>query len=449
MSDPYARRAAARPQVSRAAARAAARRARRRRQLWIVGTLAVALLVLLSGWGALAVIRNIGDGSGQDDTAGGQRAEKDLLADPAKALLDPATAKQLAAGNWFQTRNATTDDVREREFICQAQRFADPAGLRTWVRVLRNPNNLDTATQYVEVSTDTSNASAAYKTITGWLSDCNSPQTWLVNSWVIKGLGEKGVMAVFRVPYKGKTAYRTLSVVNSGPATMVLEHHRIAAQPPDSAKMLAGATAAMQRICAETGSPCGDGKPTLQWQLLPTTEPPGFMAPMDLPVVGDIDKPWVGVKASNRDGTGCEKLDVKAAKATKSGVRTYVVPEAATAKEVPPEFGLDMMVAQFANYSTANRFVVDVINRVDDCKKNFSTASVERTAKIRDRGISGQTWRLQYDTGQGKLTYRVGIVRVNERAVYVMFPVLDDLDVSDATFAQVVIRAGERSLYFR
>jgi hypothetical protein len=449
MSDPAGPSRTLGPRGSRAAARAARRKQRRRQQQLIAGGVAAALLIGGGGWAAMAAG---GDDGGKANEAkhssdGGDKSDGDLLAD-SKVLVDPVAANQLSRGKWTVNRtvDSTEAETPERSFACQAQRFADPAGVRTWVRVLRNPNNLDTAVQYVEVSNDATAAGRAYATIAGWLSECNSPQLRLVSSYQASGLGEKGIVAIFGQPMDGgQKRFRTLTVATSGPATMVLEHNTIGPNPPKAANMLAAATTSMGRICAETKSSCG-AKPELKSVLLSTDEPRGFMAPIDLPVLSKIDKPWVSVKAATRDGTGCEKIDLKKAKATKSRFQTYVVPDA----NVPTEFGMDTMVAEFAGYPVAGQFVTDITKRVDNCTKSFSTATVKRTLTIKDRGIVGQTWRITYDAGSnGKLTYRVGIVRVSKRAAYVMFPVLKGLDITDEAFSDLLIRAGERSLYFR
>lgn len=233
--------------------------------------------------------------------------------------------------------------------------------------------------------------------------------------------------------------------MTSGQATLVLEHNTIGATQPRADAMLAAASAGVRRICAETGTGCGS-TPKLDSSLLATDEPKGFMAPIDLPVLSKVDKPWVSVKSAARDGTGCEKIDLPKAKATKSRWQTYVVPDA----EVPTEFGMDTMVAEFKDHTVAEQFITTLRKAVDNCKKTYSTATVKRTDSVNWFGIRGQTWRIVYDAGaSGKLTYRVGIVRASNRAAYVMFPVLKGLDITDEAFRDLLIRAGERSLYFR
>ena len=63
--------------------------------------------------------------------------------------------------------------------------------------------------------------------------------------------------------------------------------------------------------------------------LLPNVDAPGFMASVDLPLLSEINKPWVSAPAAKGNSSGgCEKIDFKKAKATKFGTVTYVTPEA-------------------------------------------------------------------------------------------------------------------------
>lgn len=432
-----------RPRVSRAALREERRKQRRRQTQLIAGGVAAALLVV---GGGIVAISALGGGEDDPNNAGGENKSDSKVLSNANVLMDTNDADLLSKGDWVLSRTTDGSEAKQPAFACQAQRFADPAGLRTWVRVLRNPDNQDTAVEYVEVSNDAGTAKKAYTTIAGWMSECLTPQLRLLSSYQAVGLGEKGVIAVFGQPIgSDRKRFRTLAVATSGQATVVVEHNTIGVTQPRADAMLAAANASMKRVCADTGSTCG-AAPTLDSSLLSTDEPKGFMAPIDLPVLSKVDKPWVSVKSAARDGTGCEKIDLPKAKSTKSRWQTYVVPDA----EVPTEFGMDTMVAEFKDHTVADQFVTNLRKAVDNCKKTYSTATVKRTDSVNWFGIRGQTWRIVYDAGSsGKLTYRVGIVRASNRAAYVMFPVLKGLDITDEAFRDLLIRAGERSLYFR
>lgn len=232
----------------RGGGRAAAREARRqqsRRRNQLIGAGAAVVLVL-GGGGVAAVNAFGGDDSPGDSKSSSPDADKggeNALAD-AKVLIDGPAAKPLTAtGSWAIAATADGSSAPDKSFVCQAQRFADPAGIRTWVRTFKNATTKDTAVQYVEVSNDTAAAGKSYTTITGWLSQCNTPQFRLVASYTAEGLGERGVIAVFGQPNGSKSKYRTVSVTTAGQATMVFEHDTIGGTPPKPDGVLATASA--------------------------------------------------------------------------------------------------------------------------------------------------------------------------------------------------------------
>jgi hypothetical protein len=437
---------------SRAAAREARRRQTRRRNQ-LIG--AGAVVVLLVGGAGIAAVNAFGGGGSPASTKSSTTDDKpsgdsNLLAD-AKALLDAPTAKTLTtAGAWAVSGTADGSSAPDRSFVCQPQRFADPAGIRTWVRTFRNATTKDTAVQYVEVSNDATAAAKTYTTITGWLSQCATPQVRLVTSYATKGLGERGVVAVFGQPAgDSSNKYRTVSVTTAGQATMVFEHDSTGSTPPTPDAVLKTAGAGLKRICGQPGASCSTGTPTASGALLPSSESPGFMAPIDLPVLSGVDKPWVSASTTTtttKNGTGCEKIDMKKAKATKYKSLTYVTPDA----NVPPEFGLDALVTSFANSSSATAFVTGTGDNVDGCAKTNSVATVKATGSVAWGSIKGKTWRVAYDTGGGKIfTYRIGLASNGTHAVYLVYPVLKNLDISTTAFAEVVTRAAERSAAYK
>ncbi|MGZ0148533.1 hypothetical protein ACXJJ3_15790 [Kribbella sp. WER1] len=434
---------------TRAAAREARRQQARKRNQTIAAGAAVVVLV---GGGGVAALNAFGGDKGSGPKAGSssptddKSSQSNVLSDD-KVLLDAAAAKTLGAtGAWKITGTASGDSAPDTSFACQLQRFADPSGLRTWVRTLQNPTTKDTAVQYIDVSNDKATAAKTYNTVVHWLSQCTTPQTRLSAGYVTSGVGQTGVIAVFgQVPGAKTTKYRTVSVTLSGQATMVVEHDTTAATPPKPDVVLATTTAAAKKICAETGG-CATGAPVAKPALLPNTDNPGFMAPVDLPLIAQVDKPWVSASAQPGDGTGCEKLGLKKAKPTKVGTITYVAPEA----KVPTEFGMDDTVLKFASTAAASDFVAKVRKNVDACEKNVSNAKVESTGTLKTSTISGKSWTATYDSGDGKkYHYRIGIAGSGDRAVYLLFPVLKDLDLTDAAFNETLARAVDRSAAYK
>jgi len=171
------------------------------------------------------------------------------------------------------------------------------------------------------------------------------------------------------------------------------------------------------------------------------------MAPIALPVLPSVNKPWVSATTTTGTGTGCEKIDLKKAKATGYKSLTYVTPDA----KVPPEFGLDASVSRYASGTAATAFVNGIRKNVDTCNKSgLDAVTVKTTGTIAVGSIKGETWRAAYDTGGGKVfTYRIGIASNGPSAVYIVYPVLKTLDISNSAFTEVLIRAAERSAAYK
>jgi hypothetical protein len=437
--------------ASRGGGRAAAREARRQKARKTNQTIAAGVaVVVLVGGGGVAALNAFGDkspGPKSGSSASDDKPAKSTVLADDKALLDAAGAKTLGAtGAWAVTQTADGDSAPDSAFVCQAQRFADPGGLRTWVRTFQNSATKDTAVQYVEVSNDKASALKSYNAVVHWLSQCTAPQTRLSSGYVTTGVGERGVIAVFGQVPGSKTKYKTVAVTLAGQATMVLEHDTLSAAPPKPDVVLATANAAAKKICAQSGG-CGTGAPIAKPALLPNVDAPGFMASVDLPLLSEINKPWVSAPAAkNNSSGGCEKIDFKKAKALKFGTVTYVTPEA----KVPTEFGLDDTVAKFSSANAAASYVSQIRKNVDSCEKNVSNAQVESTGTIQTSTIKGKSWKATYDTGDGKkYIYRIGVAGSGDRVVYMLFPVLKKLDITDSAFNETVARAVDRSAAYK
>ena len=117
---------------------------------------------------------------------------------------------------------------------------------------------------------------------------------------------------------------------------------------------------------------------------------------------------------------------------------------------MPTEFGFDDTVLKFATPTAAASYVSQIKKNVDGCEKNVSNAKVESTGTVKTNTIKGKSWKATYDTGDGKnFVYRIGIAGSGNRAVYVLFPVLKQLDLTDAAFNETLTRAADRSAAYK
>jgi hypothetical protein len=436
------------PRTSRLAARQARRkRAKRRQQLFGI---AVVIALLIGGAVYIVVAGAGGDGgpatqagnAGSDDN---QRGDRQMLAEDT-FLLDAAGAKKLSAGSWEVSATNDGAQAPERSFTCQAQRFADSAGLRTWVRQFKNGDS--TAVEYVELSADRGAAGRAYDTVLTWLATCVTPQQRLVASYTANGLGDRGVVAVFAQPVGGgKERYRTLTVTGTGPATMVLEYIAVAPAIPAMTGPVAAGADAMKRLCAETRSTCPRSQVLTPSLLAAAGEPAGFMTAIDLPVLSKVKEPWVGVDAGTNPQTDCSETNQPKVKPVKAKARTYLPVGA----KVPTEFGMDTKIFEFSSAKAAGQYLTGLRSTMDKCKTSHSNVTTRRAASVGgEAGVTGQTWVVRIGLPNGSnLTYRVGAARAGQRVTYLLFLALKGLDVTDQEFATAVARAAHRSYSFK
>jgi hypothetical protein len=429
--------------VSRTAARQAKRQRAKRRQQLIGAGLVIALLL---GGATYAIVAGSRDSARRAGSAGSAGSDSGLLKD-AGFLLEADGAQKMSAGAWTVTSTASDSETPDRSFGCQAQRFADPAGVRTWVRMFKNPTAKTAAVEYIELSGDADGAQRAYSTIVSWLSACTAPPQRLVASYNADGIADRGIVAVFAEPLKGQLLqqrYRVLTVASTGPATMVFEYVATGAAPPATAGTVGAASDALKKLCLETRTGCPrtlELKPEL---LLASSEPPGFLAPIDLPVMPALT-PWVGVDMKTNQQTDCNETVQSKSHPKRAKARTYVTPESSA----PTEFGLDTKIYEFGTSAEANAYLTAVRGTLDKCKT--SNLKTKRTLVVSDHGgVTGQTWKVTSELSNGKdLIYRVGVARAGQRVVYLLFLVIDKLDFTDRAFADVVARAGQRSLSFK
>lgn len=431
--------------TSRAAVRQARRKRTRRRQQLFGIAVVVALLI---GGGAYVVWAGSRNNGGPAAQAGGgqtQRGDTSMLAKDT-FLLDADGAKKMSDGSWQVSATNEGVQVPERSFTCQAQRFADPAGLRTWVRQFKNGDS--TATEYVELSADGGAAGKAYDTVINWLATCVTPQQRLVTSYTADGLGDRGTVAVFAQPVGGgNERYRTLTVTGTGPATMVLEYITTAPSTPAPTGTVAAGTDAMTRLCAETKSTCPHSQ-VLTPSLLPAVgEPAGFMTAIDLPVLSKVKEPWVGVDAGTNPQTDCGETNQPKAKPARSEARTYLPVGA----KVPTEFGMDTKIFEFSSAKVATQFLTGMRTTMARCNASHSNVTTRKaTAVGGEAGVTGQTWAVRIGLANGStLTYRVGAAQAGKRVTYLLFLSLKGLDVTDQEFASTVARAASRSMSYK
>ena len=179
----------------------------------------------------------------------------------------------------------------------------------------------------------------------------------------------------------------------------------------------------------------------------PSGETPGTLAVADLPVVGNINKPWVGTKPRparpNVAATTCDKANFVRSGAPRATTRTFLIPQA----KLPRRFGITQTVGRFAGPAKAKAFVRKVSAAMASCEKRDLGAEVSSEV-VEPRGYRGSQyalWRLDSEINdQSTVGFWMGVTRVGPYVSQVNFTPAGPNDVDEVTFQSLITRARDR-----
>jgi hypothetical protein len=147
-------------------------------------------------------------------------------------------------------------------------------------------------------------------------------------------------------------------------------------------------------------------------------------------------------------GSGCETVSWAKTPADRRVARTYLLQDQSLT------FGLDAIVLTEPNAANAASVVAQVKGDLDSCASRKLTATVSAPRQVRGTGaggaaIAGWTATVSQRTTEGTARYRVGIVSAGTKVVYTFLNPQPKLDLTDAQWSLVTVRAGERATQVR
>jgi hypothetical protein len=209
-----------------------------------------------------------------------------------------------------------------------------------------------------------------------------------------------------------------------------------------------GLTTAVRNLCdADPSGPCPT-KVTVAPVLPPLSgETPGTLAVADLPVVGKINRPWVGtdpVRARpNIAATTCDKANFVRSGAPRAATRTFLIPQG----KLPKRFGITETVGAFPGPRKAHAFVERVSAAMAACEKKDLGAEVSSGVSEPEgyRGSEYALWRLDSEINdQSTVGFWMGIARVGRYVAQVNFTPTGENDIDEVTFQALITRARDR-----
>ncbi|WP_457206458.1 hypothetical protein [Nocardioides sp. P5_C9_2] len=393
--------------------------------------------------------------------------------EPAAPALDESTLlgdDQLARYgrrlSWAERSTSTNLGGDGLVVPCQRERFADPMGVGALVRTFDGSERVvrttrvkrqgrtrtqerrveqvqSTVTEFVELSTDTRAATAAWNTALRWYAECQDPRTQLLATHRVARVGDDAVVLSLR-DWAQQPGGISVALARSGQAlvTTVVESRGTA---PDARTAATGLAASVNALCGSPGTGLCAGPPrTVGVSPYPVGRPAGMLAAVDLPPVTRAVGPWVGTdpeKArTNFAATRCDNTRFDAKGLRHNLTRTFLFP----ANRNVDTFGLTQTVATMAE-KKADQFVEEVRDRIRRCGQANLGTSVDALVQ-RSRGDEEITvWDLEIEISDSRsVEFLMAIMRDGKAVSQLGFTPDDGMAMTRADFTAVADRALDR-----
>ncbi|WP_148614140.1 hypothetical protein [Nocardioides rubriscoriae] len=352
---------------------------------------------------------------------------------------------------WAQVRTGDNSAGTGLVVPCQQERYADPRGRATLVRLLegRGPGPAPSATQLTEASASTRAARRAFRTTTGWLAGCTESRVQLLGTRTPEAVGDEAVQFVLRSWESPVTTY-VVGVARTGDYTTTTAVRLPGAAVPDRAAGAALLATGVSRLCVlPRGGACAPDKPALaDRDPIPTGQRPALLSEVDLPPVSGVRQAWVGTEpgrpTTNAAATGCDKTSFstafQGARFSRTATRTFVVPGA----ELPQEFGLAETVGALPG-QRAQALVGQVRDRLARCPARDLNTEVDELVRRDSPRSSLTAWRLDVKvTDQRSVVFYMAILRTGTAVAQLGFVPAPGADLAPGAFVALAERAQAR-----
>lgn len=358
-------------------------------------------------------------------------------------LIEPADAAGLGPGSWTATTDLTPDEGAGLRCILPSAVLATPPLGGTVVRrTLTAQSGTATVVQQQESYADAAAATTAFAARSAQLGGCLGSPDLVTAGYAVQGLADEAVGV--QVEQQGKAdQIHSLLVTRTG-ATLVITDAQAGTTPPTMASLVTAVAPALTRVCGATGGTC-PATPVATESAIPASDPPGYLAAGDLPLVTTGVGSWVGaqIRPMKITGSGCEGISLTdVPKAKTKGQRSFVLTDDPAASD---HFGLDEAVYAFASAAEAQKFSDRVIANVKSCPARQATATVKAlgTLKSPDRG---QLFTVdQLVTVDKAARFRVIVASSGKYAVFLGANPTAKFDLTDAEWLAVAKRALSRA----
>ncbi len=285
----------------------------------------------------------------------------------------------------------------------------------------------------------------------GWhrlVHDLDScPGTQLLSLRAVHGIGAAADLVTLRRPADHAVQTVQVAMARSGQFVGSVVVRTASGWPLPPAQVVDLLAKVMKR-CPSSG--CDASTYEIATASLPSHQPTGFLADIDLPVFAAVTAPWAATGLSqptqNPAATPCDQADFRRAGARSVHSRSYLVP---TDVSVSPAFGLDETVGRFANAGAATAFVKKVSATLASCSARDLSMQARRMGSfaLQSNGVeeTGQAWQVSVHTSKSAVQmFRMALVRRGDQVAQVRFTPAHGADVSPRVFLALARRAADR-----
>lgn len=426
--------------------------AARRRTHTMVGTAATVLALGLSGVvvtdtaGVRPVLADKGlFGSPQAalGPAAGPTATSEPDPLPETALLAPADLAPAGGESWSVRRTTRNTEGNGLVFPCQEARYADPAGLATYVRTFgtdgRGPQ--PDAVQAVEVSRDERRAKGTVTRAQQWFAGCTAGRMQLLSTDAADGIGDQAALFSLR-SWTDPVRTHVVGVARTGAITTTFLVQRPGEDDPDLGAAASMLAAAVSHLCElPAGGSCVRHTRTERVDPIRAGRNPAMLQAVDLPPIATVEQPWVGTPAEplrgdNLAATRCDSSNFGLAEDTRT--RTFLVPGS---RHLPPEFGLTQTTGSM-KHSDAVGFVARVRDELAACPETQLGTEVIELASSSGNDRELAAWRVTTEIGEDRsVDFLMAVLRRGTSVSQIGFVPAGEARIGEEAFVRLAERA--------
>jgi len=365
----------------------------------------------------------------------------------AERLVTPTDLSGVGPGQWTEQKTESTVTQDSPAPLCfvaspdlptptaQAQRKLSATGASLLHRITSYATAADASQVYAQRLTQ--------------LGQCSNIPVYLSNGATVSSLGDEavGVTAVIQDP---TAQYHTVILVRTG--SMILTYDIAQAGAPIAYEsILAVAATTVTALCSTANGGCS-ASPVATTGMPPNSAVPGWLTVSDLPRITTGMGRWNATSPKttvSTAGSACENVTFSTvAGPNQRRQRTYLLTEDT---KVPKDFGLDEVILDFDTADAAATFAAQLKTSITACPARTATAKLGNTGDITATGANGQAvtgfWRTVTQSTNPTTTFvfRVGVASVGTRVVYLLATPSATFDFTDADWAAITARAGQRA----